>query len=76
VGTLIDRRPELLAVFLRHGFAPLANPVLRRAMGAVVTVRQACGLHGVDPEALLHDLRAEAAPAVTGHRAVPLRVIS
>jgi uncharacterized protein DUF1858/uncharacterized protein DUF542/NnrS protein len=76
VGTLIDKRPELLAVFLRHGFAPLANPVLRRAMGAVVTVRQACGLHGVDPEALLHDLRAEAAPAVTGHRAVPLRVIS
>ncbi len=74
VGALIDRRPELLAVFLRHGFAPLANPVLRRTMGAVVTVRQACGLHGVDADTLLRDLQA-AGPA-SGRQVVPLRVIS
>jgi hypothetical protein len=74
VGALIERRPELLAVFLRHGFAPLANPVLRRTMGAVVTVRQACGLHGVDAEALLRELQA-AVPA-SGRQGVPLRVIS
>jgi hypothetical protein len=75
VGALIQKRPELLAVFLRHGFAPLANPILRRAMGAVVTVRQACGLHGVDADALLRDLRAVAAPAYP-RPAIPLRVIS
>jgi len=70
VGNLIDRRPELLAVFLRHGFAPLANPVLRRTMGAVVTVRQACGLHNVSAEVLLSDLQSVAAlPSV--HRESP-----
>jgi hypothetical protein len=74
VGALIERRPELLAVFLRHGFAPLANPVLRRTLGAVVTVGQACRLHGVDAGALLGDLQA----AVSGpaRHVVPLRVIS
>lgn len=76
VGALIDRRPELLAVFLRHGFAPLANPVLRRTMGAVVSVRQACGLHNVDADALLGDLRAAVAPRVSGRRGIPLRVVS
>ena len=75
VGALIERRPELLAVFLRHGFAPLANPILRRTMGAVVSVQQACGLHGVDAEALLRDLRAAAA-APSGRRGIPLRVVS
>ncbi len=76
VGALIERRPELLAVFLRHGFAPLANPVLRRTMGAVVSVRQACGLHHVDAEALLRDLRAAVAPPPSGRRGIPLRVVS
>ena len=76
VGALIDRRPELLAVFLRHGFAPLANPILRRTMGAVVSVRQACGLHNVDAEVLLRDLRGAAAPSASGRRGIPLRVVS
>jgi len=76
VGTLIERRPELHAVFLRYGFAPLANPVLRRTMGTVVSVRQACGLHSVDADALLKDLRAAAAPTPSAHRGIPLRVIS
>jgi hypothetical protein len=77
VGALIERRPELLAVFLRHGFAPLANPILRRTMGAVVSVQQACALHHVDAEALLRDLRAAAAaPRASGRRAIPLRVVS
>jgi hypothetical protein len=75
VGALIERWPELLPVFLRHGFAPLANPALRRMMGAVVTVRQACGLHGVDAETLVRELRA-AAPDAGARRRVPLRVIS
>jgi hypothetical protein len=41
----------------------------------LVTVRQACGLHGVDPEALVRDLRGGAIPA-PGRRGIPLRVIS
>jgi hypothetical protein len=76
VGTLIERRPEMLAVFLRHGFAPLANPVLRRTMGAVVSIRQACGMHHVDPDALLRDLRSAATPsAAPARRGIPLRVL-
>jgi len=79
VGTLLNRRPELLAVFLRHGFTALANPVLRRTMGGLVTVGQACGLHHVDPEGLLRDLRAAAGVGEGGaapRRTIPLRVIS
>jgi hypothetical protein len=79
VGTLLDRRPELLAVFLRHGFAPLANPILRRTMGGLVTVGQACGLHHVDPEGLLRELHAAAGGSgsgAAGRRTIPLRVIS
>jgi uncharacterized protein involved in response to NO len=78
VGALLARRPELLSVFLRHGFTPLANPVLRRTMGALVTVGQACGLHHIDADALLRDLRAAAgatAGGAAGRRPFVLKVI-
>jgi len=43
---------------------------------AMITVGQACGLHHVDAEALLRDLRAAAAGTPAGRRTVPLKVIS
>lgn len=76
VGDVLAQYPDLLGVFLRHGFTPLANPVLRRAMAGVVTIGQACGVHGVDGEALLRDLRAAAGLPPAGRRPVPLRVVS
>jgi hypothetical protein len=73
VGAVLSRYPDLLAVFLRYGFTPLANPVLRRTLAAVVTIRQACEMHGIDAAALLRDLRGAAGQPPTGRRA--LRVI-
>jgi len=60
VATVLERYPQTLEVFLRYGFAPLANPVLRKTMARVVTIEQACRREGVDLQALLRDLRKAA----------------
>jgi hypothetical protein len=56
VADVLHRYPESLAVFLRHGFTPLSNPILRQTMARVVTVEQACRREGVDLNKLLADL--------------------
>jgi hypothetical protein len=56
VGDLLIAYPGLLPVFLRHGFAPLANPLLRRTLARGVSVAQACRMHGVDLEGFLGQL--------------------
>lgn len=60
VAAVLERYPQTLDVFLRHGFSPLANPVLRKTMARVVTIEQACRREGVDMEAILSDLRKAA----------------
>ncbi len=57
VAEVLEHHPQTLDVFLRHGFTPLSNPVLRRTMARVVTLEQACRREGVDPEALMSDLQ-------------------
>jgi hypothetical protein len=57
IADLLKHYPRSLDVLLRHGFAPLANPVLRRTMARVVTIEQACRREGVDLDMLLSDLR-------------------
>lgn len=56
VGDVLQRYPQTLDVFLRHGFTPLGNPVLRRTMARVVTLEQACRREGVALDALMADL--------------------
>jgi hypothetical protein len=56
VGPLVDAAPDLLPVFLRHGFRPLANPLFRRTVGRTVSVAGACAMHGVDEATLIADL--------------------
>jgi uncharacterized protein involved in response to NO len=58
VGDVLSHYPQSLDVFLKHGFAPLSNPVLRRTMARVVTVEQACRREGVDLDSLLTELRS------------------
>jgi hypothetical protein len=58
VGAVLDRYPELLETFLAFGFRPLANPLVRRALAARVTLRGACGLAGVDVDRLIAALNA------------------
>ncbi len=60
VAAVLERYPQTLEVFLRYGFAPLANPILRRTITKAVTIEQACRREGVEMEALLRDLRKAA----------------
>ncbi|HEV8200706.1 MAG TPA: DUF542 domain-containing protein [Candidatus Polarisedimenticolia bacterium] len=60
VADLLDAYPALLPVFVGSGFAPLANPVLRRTLARGVSVAQACRMHGVDLESFLGRLRRAA----------------
>lgn len=57
VADVINAYPQSLDVFLKHGFTPLNNPVLRKTMARVVTVEQACRREGVDLEKLLSELQ-------------------
>jgi hypothetical protein len=64
VGDLLDAYPALLPIFVGSGFAPLANPLLRRTVARGVSVAQACRMHRVPVGAFLDRLRrALQAPA-------------
>ncbi len=56
VGELLAAYPGLLPVFVRNGFGALANPVLRRTVARVVSVGEACRMHGVDLQSFLAQL--------------------
>jgi hypothetical protein len=56
VGTVLDSRPELLDVFVAHGFTMLTSPQFRRTMARVVTVEQACRRTGIEPREFVHVL--------------------
>ena len=56
VADVLARYPQSLSVFLRNGFSPLANPVLRKTMARVVTLEQACRREGVNLDELLREL--------------------
>ena len=57
ISDVLRSYPQSLDVFLKHGFTPLSNPVLRRTMARVITVEQACRREQVDLNLLLKDLR-------------------
>ena len=58
VADVLRNYPQSLDVFLRHGFSPLSNPVLRQTMARVITVEQACRREGVDLESFLSELQS------------------
>jgi hypothetical protein len=58
VTDILDRQPDLRAVFLEFGFRPLAIPVLRRTVARNVTIDLACRIVGVDPRRFLAALNA------------------
>jgi hypothetical protein len=60
VADVLARWPATLDVFLAHGFAPLANPLLRATLAPRVTVAQVAAMKGVDLAALLAALQAAA----------------
>jgi hypothetical protein len=68
VADVVDWFPATLDVFVRFGFTPLTNSVLRRSVARLVTLSQACRLHHVDPDDLLHELNR-----TIGRPRLPLR---
>ena len=62
IADVLRSYPQTLDVFLKHGFTPLSNPVLRQTMARVVTVEQACRREGVDLEVLLSELQTISTP--------------
>lgn len=64
VGEVLERYPQSLDIFVRHGFTPLRNPVLRKTMAHVVTIEQACRREGIDMPELLSELEAVAKTSV------------
>ena len=69
VGEVLERYPQSLEVFVRHGFTALRNPVLRKTMARVITIEQACRREGVDMSELVRELNTM---AVTGVGSRPL----
>jgi len=61
VADVLDLFPETLAVFERHGFTALRQPLLRRTLARQVTVAQAAHMRGVREDLLLNDLNAAVA---------------
>ncbi len=57
IGEILERYPDILPVFLRRGFTPLANPALRRTVARIVTVEQVCRRESVDLDLFLEELR-------------------
>jgi hypothetical protein len=53
VTNVLDRQPDLIAVFLEFGFRPLANPVVRRTAARGVTIALACRIVGAHLETFL-----------------------
>jgi hypothetical protein len=58
VARVLAGFPESLAIFIQHGFTALQNPVLRAVAAKMVTIAQACRMHGIGLEALLDDLNS------------------
>jgi hypothetical protein len=53
VAEVIGRYPELLDTFIAAGFQPLKNAMMRATVARCVTIRRACGMHGVKLEPFL-----------------------
>lgn len=60
IGLIVEWFPATLPLLLSKGFAPLANPVMRRTMARAISVETAASHHGLDVEQLLAELNATA----------------
>jgi hypothetical protein len=66
VGAVLESRPELLDVFVHHGFRALANPALRRSIAKLVTIEAACRRMDVNLDEFLNALNAQTEKAPHG----------
>jgi hypothetical protein len=62
VTDILERHPDLLAVFLEFGFRPLAAPILRRTAVRGMTIALACRIVGTDLTTFLAAVNARIHP--------------
>ncbi len=60
VADVLDWFPETEDVFVDRGFSAVRNKLLRRTVARQISIRQACQMHGVDPDTLVAALNAAA----------------
>lgn len=60
VATVIDTWPQTMAVFVRHGFKTLQNPVARRTIARAVSLAHVCAMSDKDVTVLVRELRESA----------------
>jgi hypothetical protein len=70
-GEVLARYPDLLPVFLAHGFTPLANPVFRKTIARHVSVESACRLLGIDIGLFVQALNASRSPSLANGEPMP-----
>lgn len=56
VRKVLTQYPQALEIFIRHGFTPMKNPMLRFILTRLVTIEQAAKKHYLPVEPLLEDL--------------------
>ena len=56
IANAIDQYPETLDVFLEFGFKQMSNPVARKTVAKMFTIKQATKIHPVDVDTLLKAL--------------------
>lgn len=60
VGEVTEAYPATLQVFLKNGFAHLADETMRKTVARTVTIQMASTIHGLDLASLLAELNAAA----------------
>lgn len=56
VAAVLERYPDTLDIFLKHGFTLLKNPILRQKTARYVSLEHACKFKGVNLEEFLKAL--------------------
>ncbi|MDH4101130.1 MAG: DUF1858 domain-containing protein [Nitrospirota bacterium] len=63
VRKVLTQYPQTLEVFIRRGFTPMKNPVLRFVLTRLVTIEQAAKKHNLPLEPLLEELNKVVQPS-------------
>lgn len=60
VGEVTEAYPATLEIFLKHGFAHLADESMRKTVAKTVTIEMASRIHGIELNSFLMELNAAA----------------
>ncbi len=56
VAEVLEQYPQTVEVFVKYGFGNITNPVMRRTVAKVTTVKAACEMRNVSCEEFVNAL--------------------